>query len=133
MSDARASCAAGAPTGLDCVERLEVPQYPGIGQRAAFRADIEASIVLKPDGSIESTRLTSAAPASVVKLFEPEIDRAIRSSRFSTYCRAQVVTVVFQFRLTANVGDDYRAVSFGVPNRFEIVASLPRINPTLTR
>ncbi len=120
-------------TGLDCVERLEVPQYPVVAQGARFRPDVEASISLKADGSIETTRLASSAPALVVKLFEREIDRAIRSSRFSANCRARVVTVVFQFRLTANVGDDYRGVFFGFPNRFEIVASEPRVNPTLTR
>jgi hypothetical protein len=125
--------APSSAAGLTCIERLEMPQFPRIAQALRVRPDIEASLILKVDGSVETTRLSSSAPASVVKLFEPEINRAIRSSRFSANCTTRVVTVVFQFRLTGNVDDDFRGVAFIFPNRFEIVASEPRVEGQIAR
>jgi hypothetical protein len=91
--------------------------------------DVEVAIDLKPDGAIDAIRYPRAArPSSQSLLLHPEIEGALRRSRFGPRCDA-AVTVVFEFRLLSNVDDNYRAVTYAYPNPFEIAASSPTVQP----
>ena len=92
---------------IDCVERLEVPTYPPIAESARISAIVTTAIVLGPQGTLNSIAIDGVMPASAgrparpIPLFNTSVDRAIRSSKFSSACGGKTVRVIFNFRLSS--------------------------------
>jgi hypothetical protein len=116
---------------MSCVERLEMPQYPGVARRARLRGDVSVTAVLNPDGSIKTVQFAAdTAKPSLPEFFRAEIETALRRSKFSSACAAHAITLVFEFRLVRDkVPDSFRGGAFTYPNRFEIAASEPIAQP----
>jgi len=121
-------------TGMSCIQRLDIPRYPGVARRARVQGVVEVTTGLKADGSIESIRFAPARDRSesILAAFHPEIEKAIRASKFSANCTAKAVKVNFRFRLFPQANaleDDERRVWFEYPNVFEIAMPGPTAQP----
>ena len=106
-----------------------MPPYSGIAQRARLRGEVEAKVILNRDGSVNAVQFAPTSAQASLALFYPDVERALRQSKFSSGCGVEAVTLVFEFHTPANlrVGDSYRAISFKYPNRFEIIAPPPTV------
>jgi len=129
-------CRPITPTPVDeqrmsCVERLELPRYPDLPRSARLRGDVEATVTLNGDGSVKGVTFAPHRPPNgSLSYFHGDIEQALRRSKFSSRCPVPTIVVVFEFRLVGNgVEDNYRSVAFRYPNRFEIAASEPLVNP----
>jgi hypothetical protein len=116
---------------MSCVERLELPRYPDLPRRARLRGDVEATVTLNGDGSVRGVTFAPHRPPNgSLSYFHGDIEQALRRSKFSSRCPVPTIVVAFEFRLVGNgVEDNYRSVAFRYPNRFEIAASEPLVDP----
>jgi hypothetical protein len=110
-----------ADTGMSCADSLELPDYPGIAQRARFATRLTSIIALSPGGSVQTISFEPATGAGP-SLFKGEVERALRASTFASACGGRSVTVAFEFRLADVSPETRRTVAFQYPNRFIISA-----------
>jgi hypothetical protein len=76
-------------SGMSCVERLEMPQYPALAARARIQGDVKAIIRLEAGGSVQAVTFEIPADHSEAVLamaFYREVERAMRASKFSPPC-----------------------------------------------
>jgi outer membrane biosynthesis protein TonB len=94
-----------------------------LAELARISGSVTATVVLRPDGSVEKTSMDAGNASSTAKrLFLPEVDRAIRASSFRPTCGGKSVTLVFSFVLGEELDPSglSQSVSFGYPNVFSI-------------
>ncbi len=112
---------------MACIERLQLPEYPPIAVSARVRGDVTVRVRL---GASREVSLEWAGDRSSQVWFRPPIERAIRESTFSPACEGRSIALVFEFRASRKDGvpDEFRAVAFRFPNRFEIIAAEPTVS-----
>ncbi len=108
-------------SNMSCVERLQMPVYPRLAEQARISGSVTATVVVAPDGSLQ----TKAAGHPILA---PAVEKAIRASAFRTYCAGKSVRLVFDFVLGEELDPDKlpQRVSFSYPNQFWISVP-PRI------
>jgi hypothetical protein len=104
-----------ADSNMSCVERLQMPVYPGLAEQARISGSVTATVLVASDGSPQ----TKAAGHT---LLAPAVEKAIRASVFLKTCGGKSVRLVFNFVLGENLDPDKlpQRTSFGYPNQFWI-------------
>ncbi len=68
---------------MQCVERLEMPQYPPLAKQARIAGTVTAVVAIASDGAAKTTARGHA-------LLTPAVEGAIRASKFHEACGGQV-------------------------------------------
>ncbi len=111
-----------AESNMSCVERLQMPLYPGLAAAARVSGSVTATVVISANSSNQTTFSSGSH-----KLLSPAVDYALRASSFRKSCTGKSVILVFNFVLSDYYPDGkLQRVSFGYPNQFWI-SELPRI------
>ena len=109
-----------AEANMSCVDRLQLPIYPGTAAMARISGSTTAKIAVASDGSVE-------VKVSGHPLLSPAVDHALRASSFHKSCSGKSVTLVFNFVLSDYYPDGrVQDVSFGYPNQFWILPQIVR-------
>ena len=120
----------GAGTATTCITELAAPAYPPIADSARVRAKgIEALVRLENGQVRDITQVYPADVGGADMLFRPEIEKALRRSRFDASCGDRAVTIVFDFVYADPAFRDppgQERVSFIPPNRI-VVATTGRV------
>jgi hypothetical protein len=119
---------------MTCVERLAIPRYPPIASSARVSVDgLTASVRLALDGSVQAVVVNSPSSAgSAEKLSYPSVRKSLRASTFRPRCGDRLVSMVFEFRLSAQADEEGR-VAFCHPNRFEVFDTTPLVDTKARR
>lgn len=126
LACAAASCGPRTPDNdphMSCVERLEVPAFPGIAEFAQVDTGVAASVLLAQGGSVEKVSFEVTKGMEYAgKLFYPAVEKALRSSQFATSCGGRTVRMIFDFPLPqrSEAGESIQTVRFKHPNQFEV-------------
>jgi hypothetical protein len=111
-------------SNMECVERLEIPNYDVIALAARIQGSVEASVWLSSQSSVQ--RIDSDVRVNFdqgKKLLLQSVEAAIRKSKFRTNCTERPILLSFHFSVAGTPSDRPRTfTSFGYPNRFWIVA-----------
>lgn len=111
-----------APTGLECIETLELPRF-AVVNRVPDGGTVKVNVQLGHSGEIVRLHAFGAA-----RSLEKEVEYHIRSkSTFKKACKGGDFHLEFEFRM--ELADTYSEVTrtyFSPPNRFLIVSQLPR-------
>ncbi len=110
----------------ECVERVQVPDYPRLARSVRIGGSVKAVVTLGPDGAVgtvaTSTRVTGDSQGRGV-LIAPAVEYALRHSLFVKTCANKLVTLVFNFSITGDPNDPHQQeMAYGYPNRFWITA-----------
>ncbi len=88
------------PSGLECVDKLETPEFP----KAALDAHVDGSVwtwtQVTPQGTADKvdTQVVSAWGEGP-KLLTPPVEKALKASKFKSSCAGKTVSVVFRYEL----------------------------------
>jgi hypothetical protein len=110
---------------MACIVRLRLPSYPVFLRQSGIPLSFPVSVLLAPDGSIQSTTYGTIGDdkGDLKPLVVPEMERALKVSQFASSCGGKTVRLEFSFRMDRDPPD---GVWFEPPNRFEIgVKPLP--------
>lgn len=131
LLNAGAACAQSSAnsTGVECVERLDIPKYPALADMARVTAAITTSVRLAADGTADrvNSDISLAKGKEVQDVFIKTVDESIRSSKFFAACGGRTLTFLFLFSLGDQIGT--QRFSFSYPNRFTILAPVTVMNP----
>jgi len=120
---------AASPTNIECVERLEIPDYPPLPRTASIQATQTVKVLLSDQatGQRIETSLQGKHP-TVEKDFKDGAEKALKNSRFLKTCGGKTISLIFHYELRA---DDNKSslFAFGPPNHFWIRAGLVFVNP----
>jgi hypothetical protein len=104
-------------SNMACVERLQMPLYPGLAHQARISGTVTAAVSIPAEGAVR-------IDAKGHRLLAPYVEQAIRASTFRKACAGKSVKLIFNFSFDE---DRYKAVSFGYPNQFWITVPHPVI------
>jgi hypothetical protein len=118
----RASGQAGpveSQSNLECLERLEMPDYPPLPRTAAVQPIQTVKALLSEQATVQIVE-SSLQPKSTGtdKYFKESGEKALKNSEFSKTCAGKTVTLIFHYE----VRQDYNKslFAFGPPNHFWI-------------
>src|SRR5579863_1317312 len=83
----------GAQQGKVVVSKLSLPVYPPLAQQAHISGNVELTIRVRPDGSVESARLVSGHPM----LARAALDSA-KQSHFECHGCGDAITYSFTYK-----------------------------------
>ena len=135
MAMALVACSIGAGcrqagNATTCITELAAPAYPAIAASARLTARGMEALVRLESGQVRDVTHVSPGDAGRADvLFWPEIEKALRRSRFDASCGDRTVTIVFDFVYADPAFRDPPAqerVSFIPPNRI-VVATTGRV------
>ena len=119
-------------SNVECVERLEIPDYPPLARMARIQVMQTVKVLLSDQAATQS--IEQSLQGKVVKLdgsFKEGAEKALRNSRFSKTCAGKTITLVFHYEIR----DDSNKSSlfgFGPPNHFWIrygpVYAMPEVS-----
>jgi hypothetical protein len=123
---------AESPSNIECLEHLEVPDYPPLPRAASIQAIQTVKVLLSDRATVKSVEnsLEGRHP-TVEKDFEESAEKAVKNSRFSKTCGGKTITLVFHYELR----DDPNRSSlfaFAPPNHFWIRYGPVFINPEVS-
>jgi len=89
-----------APSGLECVDKLETPDFP----RAALQAHVDGSVwtwmqVTSQGTADKITTQVVSAYGEGPKLLTPAAEKVLKDSKFKPSCAGKTVSVVFRYEL----------------------------------
>lgn len=105
-----------SPSSIECVEHLEIPDYPVLARSARTSGTLLVKVLLSDQATIQSIEIDlqeREAPGRL-QFFKPSSERAIKSSRFSKTCGGKTVTLVFHYEAS----NDPVSFAFEPPNHF---------------
>jgi hypothetical protein len=123
---------AESPSNIECLERLEIPDYPPLARQAQIQVIQAVKVLLSDQATVQNVEQT--LQGKVVKLdgfFKEGAEKALKSSRFSKTCGGKSVTLVFHYEIR----DDPNRSSpfaFGTPNHFWIRYGPVYVNPEVS-
>lgn len=115
-------------SNMKCVRRLQLPAYASIAQSARVMGSLTAATGIAQNGGVQSIAFEGASgarPDLVQTVFGPEIEKALKASRFDESCAGRTVRMTFVFGMDRNPA---RGTWFEFPNRFEIGVESPIVN-----
>jgi hypothetical protein len=116
-------------TNSSCIEKLKMPIYPPLADKARLSGIVTVSVVLGPDASVQSIS-SEIVSQSRKAIFVSAVEKSIRASLFAQSCGGKTVKLVFQFVLgDGTLSDHGQDVSFAYPNRFWISVPQIPLNP----
>ena len=113
-----------SPSNIECLERLEIPNYPPLARVARREATQTVKVHLSDQATLQSIEVSLSEP-NLEPLFRGFAEKAIKNSRFSKTCGGKTITLVFHYERTADDG----SVAFEPPNHFWIRSGGVRLNP----
>lgn len=118
---------ADSPSGIECLERLEVPNYPPLPRQARIQGTLTVRVQLSDQGTVKSVESAfKGISGRTNALFEADAEKAMRDSRFSKACTNRRVTLIFHFEFRETEGPLF---AFGPPNEFWVRATPGFVNP----
>ena len=110
------------PTGLACIEHLDVPKYIPLARMAG----LDGVVRLHVTGAEPKWTVLEAKP----KLFESAGRQVGTTIRLKSACHQRSVELIFEFRIRPNepTRDRDERVTFSAPNRIIISTNLGPIN-----
>lgn len=116
---------AEGPSNIECLERLEIPDYPPLPRQARIQAIQTVNVLLSHRGTAEAVESSLQDNSRLLDLTKKEFtegaEKALKNSRFSKTCGGKTITLVFHYEIR----DDPNRSSlfaFGPPNHFWIRA-----------
>ena len=107
-------------SNIECVERLEIPDYPPLPRTASIQAIQTVKVLLSDRATVQSIKSDLLGKVvSVERDFRDAAEKTLKSSRFSKTCGGKTITLVFHYEIR----DDPKGSSlfaFGPPNHFWI-------------
>src|SRR5437868_1523509 len=112
-----------SPTNIECLERLEAPDYPPLARSARVEATQIVKVLLSDQATTQtiesSLQINSRLLDLTKKEFTGSAEKALKNSRYSKTCGGKTITLVFHYEIR----DDPNRSSlfgFGPPNHFWI-------------
>jgi len=123
---------AESPSNIECLERLEIPDYPPLARQAHIQVMQTVKVLLSGHAAVQNieSSLQGKHP-TVDKDFKEGAEKALKNSRFSKTCGGKTVALVFHYEIR----DDPNRSSlfaFGPPNHFWIRYGPVYVNPEVT-
>ena len=108
-------------SNIECLEHLEIPQYPPLPRQARITGVQTAKVLLSDQAVVQSVensfRGISIGPEND---FKAAVEKALKNSRFSKTCGGKTITLVFQYAIRQNENESLFV--FEPPNYFLIRA-----------
>jgi hypothetical protein len=122
-----------SPSNIECLEHLEIPNYPPLARTGRFQATQTVKVLLSDQATIEnahySLKYTLQGKAAILeRAFAESAEKALKNSRFSKTCGGKTITLVFDYELT----NDDRSFAFEPPNHFLIRSGAVYVNPEVS-
>ena len=114
-----------SPLNIECLERLEVPNYPPLARQARIQVIQTVKVLLSEQAIVQTVASSLQNNSRVLDLtkkdFTESAEKAIKISRFSKTCGGKTITLVFHSELRDD--DSTRSLfAFEPPNHFWIRA-----------
>jgi hypothetical protein len=109
-----------SPSNIECVEHLEMPDYPPLPRQGRFQAALIFKVLLSDQATVQSIEDgLQGIVVNVERLLKEGTEKALKISRFSKTCGGKTITLVFHYELLDD--DSNRALfAFEPPNHFWI-------------
>ncbi len=121
-----------SPSNIECLERLEIPDYPPLARQAQIQAIQTVKVLLSDQATVQNVESSlQGKTVNLERFFKEGAERAVKNSRFSKTCGGKTITLVFHYE----VRDDPNKSSlfaFGPPNHFWIRAGPFYVMPEVT-
>ena len=108
-----------SPSNIECVEHVEIPDYPPVARRPGSRSYRPLRCFSPIKRRAERRPKSARKAVRVDRFFREGAEKALKNSRFSETCGGKTITLVFHYELR----DDPNRSSlfaFGPPNHFWI-------------
>jgi len=89
---------AEGPSNIECLEHLEVPDYPPMARQARIQAVQVVKVLLSDRATVQSLEHVFQDKAVMQKLFKESAEKGLKNSRFSENCSGRTVTLVLSLR-----------------------------------
>ena len=123
---------AESPSNVECLERLEIPDYPILARQGGVENIQTVKVLLSDQATIQSIEQSLQGKlVKIDRLFKEGAEKALKNSRFSRTCGGKTVTLVFHYEIR----DDPNTSSlfaFGPANHFWIRYGPVYINREVT-
>ena len=120
---------AESPSNIECLERLEIPDYPPLARQARVQNIQTVKVLLNDHATIQSIEQgLQGKLVSFDRLFKEGAEKALKNSQFSKTCGGKTIMLVFHYEIR----DDPNRSSlfaFGPANHFWIRYGPVYINP----
>lgn len=112
---------AGNPPGLECVDRLDSPDFPAPALKAGVDGSVYAFVRLTPQATVGSVETeTASAWAQGSKLLPPAVEKAVRASKFKSDCGGKTVDLVFRYHIWADGANSKVTTKTEPPNLVDV-------------
>ena len=123
---------ASADPNVMCIERMELPSYPLLGQQARISGTIIVDVVVSATGSVQDMNIQAdlKLPDNQKRVLAQPAAESVRGAAFTDSCGGKTVRVVFVFELAGtSTSRPKQTFAFGPPNRFWIRSEAPHFQP----
>jgi hypothetical protein len=109
-----------SPSNIECLEHLEVPDYPPLARQARIQATLTLKVLLSDQAAVQSIEDSLQGKAvSAERFFKEGAEKALKNSRFSKTCGGKTITLVFHYELL-DYDSNRSLFAFEPPNHFWI-------------
>src|SRR5215471_11613157 len=89
---------APAPSGLECVDHLQTPEFPSSALTAHVDGSVWTWAQVTPQGTADKIQIqVVSAWGEGPKLLTPPVEKALQASKFKPECAGKTVSVVFRY------------------------------------
>src|SRR5271170_984122 len=87
---------AESPSNIECLERLEIPDYPPLARQARVQNIQTVKVLLNDHATIQSIEQgLQGKLVSFDRLFKEGAEKALKNSQFSKTCGGKTIMLVF--------------------------------------
>jgi hypothetical protein len=123
---------AEGPSNVECLERLEIPDYPPLARQANIQVTQIVKVLLSDQATAQNIQYSSQGnPVKFERLFKEGTEKALTNSRFSKTCGGKTITLVFHYEIRDDP-DKLQLFAFRPPNHFWIRAAPFYVTPEVT-
>lgn len=121
-----------SPSNIECLEHLEIPDYPPLARAGRFQGAETVKVVLSDQATVQGIEyIWQRNAVNLESFFKAGAERALKNSRFSKTCSGKTVTLVFHYELLDD--DANRSLfAFDPPNQFWIRSGPVLLNPNVS-
>jgi hypothetical protein len=107
------------PSNIECLERLEMPDYPPLARMARITGIQTVKVLLSDQATVQTVESSAQGKTTAAeKDFKESAEKALKNSRFSKTCGGKTITLVFHYEFRE---DDNKSIfAFAPPNHFWI-------------